>query len=113
MFSSIKAFAWAFVVIGLLPASAPLLAEDLSSYRSFRIGTNLATVAAQAHLDPTKALVAYERPALIQQLTWWPDVSGASSQTEAVKFVVFTFYNSDLSYLCHLRPEPDARLERG
>ena len=96
MFSSTKAFAWAFVVFGLLPASASLLAGDLSSYRSFRIGTNLATVAAQVHLDPTKAQVLYERPALIQQLTWWPDSFAASSQTEAVKFVVFTFYNGEL-----------------
>ena len=86
----------AYAVFGLLAASATLLAEDLSSYRSFRIGTDLATVAAQAHLDPAKAESLYERPALIQQLTWWPDSSAASSQTEAVKFVVFSFYNGEL-----------------
>ena len=96
MFSSTKASAWALVVFGLLPASARLLAEDLSSYRSFRIGTNLATVAAQVHMDPTKTQTLYERPALIQQFTWWPDNSAESSKAEAVKFLVFTFYNSEL-----------------
>ena len=96
MFTSTKALGWALVALGLLPASARLQAEDLSSYRSFRIGTNLATLAAQAHLDPMKAHLLYERPALIQQLTWWPDSFAASSQTEAVKFAVFTFYNGEL-----------------
>jgi hypothetical protein len=96
MLRSMKAASWAFVVFGMLTAPAPVRAEDLSSYRSFRIGMNLATVAAQVHMDPTKAQLVYERPALIQQFTWWPDTSAVSSQTEAVKFLVFTFYNSEL-----------------
>lgn len=96
MLSSTKALARAFVVFGVLTAPGLLLAEDLSSYRSFRIGTNLAAVAAEAHLDPTKTQLLYERPALIQQLTWRPDSFAPSSQTEAVEFVVFTFYNSEM-----------------
>jgi hypothetical protein len=96
MLTSVKAASCAFVVFGMLAAPAPLLAEDLSSYRSFRIGTNLATVAGQVHMDSTTAQTLYERPALIQQFTWWPDNLAASSQTEAVKFLVFTFYNSEL-----------------
>jgi hypothetical protein len=96
MLRSRKVLGWALVAFGLLPASAALRAEDLSSYRSFLMGTNLATVAGQAHLDPTKAQLLYERPALIQQLTWWPDSFAASSQTEAVKFVVLSFYNGEL-----------------
>jgi hypothetical protein len=91
-----KAAPWAFVVFGMLAAPAPSLAEDLSSYRSFRIGTSLATVAAQVQMDTTKAQTFYERPGLIQQFTWWPDNSAAASRTEAVKFLVFTFYNSEL-----------------
>jgi hypothetical protein len=75
MWSSMKVASWAFVVFGMLAAPAPLRGEDLSSYRSFRIGTNLATVAEQVHMDPTKAQIVYERPALIQQFTWWPDNS--------------------------------------
>lgn len=96
MLTSTKPLAWAFFVFGVLTAPGLLLAEDLSSYRSFRIGTNLAAVAAEAHLDPTKTQLLYERPALIQQLTWWPDSFAPSSQTEAVKCIVFTFYNSEL-----------------
>jgi len=96
MLSSTKALAWALVVFGALTASTPLRAEDLSSYRSFRLETSLATLAAQNHLDPTKVQLLWERPALIQQLTWWPDSFGASSQTEAVKFVVLSLYNGEL-----------------
>ena len=96
MLSSMKAASWALVVFGMLTGPAHLLAEDLSSYRSFRIGTSLANVAAQVHMDPTMAQTVYERPALIQQFTWWPNDLAASSQTEAVKFLVFTFYNSKL-----------------
>ena len=96
MWSSLKAASWALVVLGMLTGPASLPGEDLSSYRSFRIGTDLAAVAGQIHMDPTKAQTLYERPALIQQLTSWPDNSTASSQTEAVKFLVFTFYNSEL-----------------
>lgn len=96
MLKSMKGLGWALVAFGLLPGSVGLQAEDLSSYRSFRLGTNLASVAAQAHLDPTKAQLLYERPALIQQLTWWPDSFAPSSQTEAVKFAVFSFYNGEL-----------------
>ena len=96
MLSSIRALGWALVAFGLLPLSSRLQAGDLSTYRSFRIGANLATVAVQAHLDPTKAQLLYARPALIQQLTWWPDSFGASSRTEAVKVAVLSFYNGEL-----------------
>ena len=96
MLRSTKALAWAFVVFGALTTYAPLRAQDLSLYRSFRIGTSLDMVASQIHLDPTKAQVLSERPALIQQLTWWPDSFEVSSQTEAVKFVVLSFYNGEL-----------------
>jgi hypothetical protein len=96
MLSLMKAASWAFVVLGMVAAPGLLSAEDLSSYRSFRIGTSLATVAAQVHMDPTKPQTLYERPALIQQFTWWPDTFAASSQTGAVKFLEFTFYNSEL-----------------
>jgi len=96
MLRSMKAAPWAFVVFGMLAAPAPSLAEDLSSYRSFRIGTSLATVAAQVQMDTTKAQTFYERPGLIQQFTWWPDNPAGSSQPEALKFLVFTFYKGEL-----------------
>ena len=96
MWNPTKALACASVAFGLLLAWTPLRAEELSSYRSFRIGTSLSTVAAQAHMDPTGAQALYERPALIQQFTWWPDNPAGSSQPEALKFLVFTFYKSEL-----------------
>ena len=40
--------------------------------------------------------VIYSRPALIQELEWRPQPLGASSQTEPVKEVVFSFYDGKL-----------------
>ena len=77
-------------------ASPLLSAEDLSRYRSFRIGTDLATIAGQARMDPSQAKVVHRRPALIQELEWRPQPLGPSTQTEAVSEVVFSFYNGEL-----------------
>ena len=77
-------------------ASPVLSAGDLSMYRSFRIGTDLPTIAGQARMDPTQAKVIHRRPALIQQLEWRPQPLGPSTQSEAVSEVVFNFYNGEL-----------------
>jgi hypothetical protein len=82
------------VAFGLLPLAA--LAEDLSRYRNFQLGTDLAIVAKQADLSPSDAKVVHRRPALIQELRWRPLGSGPSSQTEPAKEVVFGFYESAL-----------------
>jgi len=77
-------------------ALPPLSAEDLSRYRSFRIGTDLPTIAAQARMDPSQAKVVHRRPALIQELEWRPQPLGPSTQAEAVSEVLFNFYNGEL-----------------
>ncbi len=77
-------------------ASPLLSAGDLSRYRSFRIGTDLATIAGQARMDPSQAKVVHRRPALIQELEWRPQPLGPSTQAEAVSEVVFSFYNGEL-----------------
>jgi len=77
-------------------ASPLLSAVDFSRYRSFRIGTDLATIAGQARMDPSQAKVVHRRPALIQELEWRPQPLGPSTQTEAVSEVVFSFYNGEL-----------------
>ena len=84
------AFSWAAL------ASPWLCAGDLSRYRSFRIGTDLATIAGQAQMDPAQAKVIHRRPALIQELDWRAQPLGPSTQAEAVKEVVFSFYNDQL-----------------
>jgi len=84
----------AFLMFGAM--SAATLAGDLSRYRNFEIGSHLATVAKQAAADPSQAKVIHSRPALIQELEWRPQPLGASSQTESVQEVLFSFYDGQL-----------------
>ena len=83
-----------FLVFGA--TSAATLAADLSQYRSFRFGADLSTVAEHAGVNPSQAKVIHRRPALIQELTWYPQPLGPSSRTEPAKEVVFSLYNGEL-----------------
>jgi hypothetical protein len=82
-----------FAVLGVISAA---WAGDLSTYRNFQLGTDLATVAKQAGAKPSDAKVIHLRPALIQELPWRPQPLGASAQREPAKEVVFSFYNGEL-----------------
>src|SRR5579863_1215166 len=81
-------------VFGTLSATAA--AEDLSKYRDFQFGEDLATVAKQAGMNPSEAKLLHSRPALMQELVWRPQPLGASSHREPAKEVVFSFYNGEL-----------------
>jgi len=50
-----------FVLLAVISAAA--LAADLSRYRDFQFGTDLATVAKQAGASPSQAKVIHLRPA--------------------------------------------------
>jgi hypothetical protein len=76
--------------------SGATLAGDLSKYRNFELGTDLSSVAKRAGANMSQVKVIYSRPALIQELEWRPQPLGASSQTEPVKEVVFSFYEGKL-----------------
>jgi len=82
------------VALGMMSVAA--LAEDLSKYRNFQLGTDLATVAKQADSNPSQAKVTHSRPALIQELEWSPQPLGSTAQAEPAKDVVFSFYNGEL-----------------
>lgn len=77
---------------------APLLqAQDLSVYREFQFGMNLADVAKRAEVKPSEAKVVHQRPALIQELEWRPQrVYVSSNETDPVRQVLFSFYNREL-----------------
>jgi hypothetical protein len=77
--------------------SAATLTADLSKYRNFQFGSDLATVAKQAGTNPSQATSIHLRPALIQELAWRPQPLGSSSHSESANEVVFTFYNGELS----------------
>jgi len=83
------------VAIGVLVP--PALAEGLSGYRQFQLGSDLPTVAKQIGTSPSQSRVVHTRPALIQDLSWRPQSFGPSSKTEAVQEVVFSFYGDTLS----------------
>ena len=78
--------------------SAPLIrGQDLSKYRDFWFGMSLAELSNQVDLRPLQAKLIHKRPALIQEVTWWPrEYFGSSPQTEPVAHVFFSFYNGEL-----------------
>jgi hypothetical protein len=77
-----------------LQAASPT--DDLSKYRGFQFGTGLSTVARRAEVDLSQVKVVHSRPALMQELEWQPRNRGVSSQMEAAKSVVFSFYAGEL-----------------
>jgi hypothetical protein len=83
-----------FLMLGAI--SATTWATDLSRYRDFQLGTDLAAIAKQAGASPSEATAIQTRPALIQELEWRPQPLGPSAQTEAAQKVVFSFYNGEL-----------------
>lgn len=83
-----------FLLFGFISASA--WAADLSKYRDFELGTELQAVVKQVGANVSQAKVIYSRPALIQELEWWPQPIGPSSRTEQAKEVVFGFYDGKL-----------------
>jgi hypothetical protein len=76
--------------------SAATFAGDLSKYRNFELGSDLATVAKQTAADPSQAKVIHSRPALIQEREWRPQPLGPTAQTEPAQKVVFNFYDGEL-----------------
>jgi hypothetical protein len=78
--------------------SAPLLrAQDLSKYRQFILGTSLTRVLERTQQRMADVKVIYGRPALIQELNWWPpNLSGRAFQSDPVEQILFSFYNGEL-----------------
>jgi hypothetical protein len=83
--------------LGADPVSALLVdAADLSRYRGFQFGMDLLAVAKQVDMEPSEAKVIHQRPALIQELNWQPQLSRTSSQADPVRAIFFSFYNGEL-----------------
>jgi hypothetical protein len=84
-----------FVVLLL---AAPLLrAQDLSKYRHFTLGMKLTRVVERTDQKMADVKVIHGRPALIQELTWWPpNIPGTSVRSEGIEQMLFSFYNGEL-----------------
>ena len=77
---------------------APLLrAQDLSKYRHFTLGMSLTKLLERTDQKITDVKMIHGRPALIQELTWWPpSVPGTSLRSDSVEQILFSFYNGAL-----------------
>jgi hypothetical protein len=84
-----------FVVLLL---AAPLLrAQDLSKYRNFSFGMSLTAVLKHTDQKMADVKLIHGRPALIQELTWWPtNVPGTAVRSVGVEQILFSFYNGEL-----------------
>jgi hypothetical protein len=84
--------------LAVLLLLAPLLrAQDLSKYRHFSLGMSLTRVLERTDQKMADVKVIHSRPALIQELTWWPpNLPGASFQADTVEQILFSFYNGEL-----------------
>ena len=83
--------------IVLLLATPLLRAQDLSKYRHFTIGMSLTTALERTDQKMADVKVIHGRPALIQELTWWPrNLPGASFQSDTVEQILLSFYNGQL-----------------
>ncbi len=82
----------------VLLLAAPLLrAQDLSKYRHYTIGMSLSRVLERTDQKMADVKVIHGRPALIQELTWWPpNLPGASFQSDTVEQILLSFYNGEL-----------------
>src|SRR5260370_40122576 len=85
-----------FFVVLLL--TAPLLrAQDLSKYRHFTLGMSLTRVLERTDQKMADVKVIHGRPALIQELTWWPpNIPGTSYRSDTVEQILFSLYNGEL-----------------
>jgi len=84
-----------FVVLLL---AAPLLrGQDLSKYRHFTFGMSLTRVLERTDQKMADVKGIHARPALIQELTWWPpNLLGTSFRSDTVEQILFSFYNAEL-----------------
>jgi hypothetical protein len=77
--------------------SAPLIhGQDLSKYQNFSFGMRLVDLSKQVDQKPTEANLIHQRPAVIQELTWWPPLASGTRVAEPVRQILFSFYNGEL-----------------
>src|SRR5690349_7911112 len=76
----------------------PLLrAQDLSKYRHFTLGMSVTRVLERTGQKMADVKLIHGRPALIQEVTWWPpNIPGTSYQSDTVEQILFSFYNGEL-----------------
>jgi hypothetical protein len=85
------------VMVVLLLSIPQVHAQDLSRYRNFSFGMTVVDLTKQIDQKPANAAVLHERPALIQELTWFPPQPYSNLRpAEPVDQILFSFYNGAL-----------------
>ena len=77
---------------------SPILkAQDLSKYREFSLGANLANVLKRTDKKLSDVNTTHGAPTLFQEFTWWPPrLPGSSYRSDSVEQVLFSFFNGEL-----------------
>jgi len=85
------------VMVVLLLSIPQVHAQDLSRYRNFSFGMTVVDITKQIDQKPANAAVLHERPALIQELSWFPPQPYSNLRpAEPVDQILFSFYNGAL-----------------
>jgi len=86
-----------FCLIALFITVPTLGGQDFSRYRTLSLGTSLPAVLKYTGQKTVDVKVIHSRPALIQEVTWWPsNTSGTTAQPDDVREIVFSLYNGEL-----------------
>lgn len=95
--TDIRVLAGVFTIASyVVSAAIPALGADLSTYRGFKFGADLAAVAEQAGTSASQVNVIHRRPALIQEFVWRSQSLGSLTQTDSVQDVTFSFIDAKL-----------------
>ncbi len=89
----------AICALGIVFSSHGLKGQDLSRYRNFEFGSDLASVSTVAGIASSEVKLIHQRPAVLQDLEWrlshW--IGGSTSaSTDPVEQMLFSFYNDRL-----------------
>jgi hypothetical protein len=93
-----KAMRSSILCLAFLLFTAPLLrGQDLSKYRHFTFGMSLSRVLERTDQKMADVRVIHGRPALVQELNWWPpNLLGTSFRSDTVEQILFSFYDAQL-----------------
>ncbi len=86
-------------VVGLAWSTHPLEAQNFARYRTFDLGSSLATVSSATGVALSEVKTIHQRPAVLQDLEWRPSrwAAGVNApSTDAVERISFSFYNDQL-----------------
>jgi hypothetical protein len=83
-------------LVMILLSSQCIHGQDLSKYQNFSFGMRLVDLSEQVDQKPTEANLIHQRPAVIQELTWWPPLASGTRLAEPVRQILFSFYNGEL-----------------